>query len=158
MTILCPNVPSAAQMAALTKGLAHAETHLHHVEGHPTQISALKAARVHEMHAVIMLAKDKIGKGAGQTALVDDLIHDTDVILGHNLVCGIAKDIQPITELTHSSSVMYLDDNSKPIHDRKALPRDCPYPPPPLLFSLGGDPYDHLVAPGVPNALDPLEP
>jgi len=114
VTILCPQVPSATQMASLRQGLANGETHLHHIEGNSTQISALKKARVHEKQAVIMLGKEKIGKASGQTALVDDLIHDTDVILGHNLVCGIARGIQPITELTHSSSVSYLDDNTKP--------------------------------------------
>jgi len=109
VTILSKSLPSELEKESLRQGLEHSQTHLHFMIGNPTQSTSLKDAEITRKDAVIMLAKEKVRDASGQSNLVDDLIHDTDVILGHNLVRATANGIQPITELTHSSSVAYLD-------------------------------------------------
>jgi hypothetical protein len=62
ITILCSTVPTDAQMQALTLGLENGDTHLHYVQGNPTQLASVRAAKVCPKHRTrsILLCKNRM--------------------------------------------------------------------------------------------------
>ena len=107
VTLLCNEALSDMQVNQLRQGLENGATHLHYLRGNPTQLSALHCAGIERMNGVILLAKETIPKAIGDT--VEDLIHDTDVVLGFNLMNSNVTGLQSTAELIDSSSASFLE-------------------------------------------------